>query len=59
MEANEKIQLIAELIKKYVESGYCIEQFIGKPISWFDEEKTKELIENKNLWKTNLSKWQR
>ena len=47
METKEKIQLIAELIKKYVESGYCIEQFIGKPISWFDEEKTKELLENR------------
>ena len=59
METNKKIQLIAELIKKYVESGYSIEQFIGKPITWFDEEKTKELIKNKNLWKTNLIKWQR
>lgn len=53
MTTKEKKQLIAQLIKKYVQNGYCIEQFIGKPIAWFDGEKIKELLENKHLWKTN------
>ena len=55
MKATEKRRLIAQLIEKYVENGYCIEQFIGKPLSYFDEEKIKELLENKYFWKINSS----
>lgn len=55
MKTKEKKQLVARLIVKYVESGYCFEQFIGKPLSWFDEEKVKGLLENKYFWKINSS----
>ena len=51
MKATEKKQLVAQLIEKYVQNGLCIEEFIGKPLSYFDEEKIKALLENKHLFK--------
>lgn len=51
MKAKEKKQLIAQLIKKYVQNGLDIENFIGKPLSCFDEEKIITLLENKYLFK--------
>ena len=51
MKATEKKQLIAQLIEKYVQNGYDITEFIGKPLSYFDEEKIKVLLENKHFFK--------
>ena len=62
MKTQEKKQLIAQLIEKYVQSGYDITEFIGRPLSYFDEEKIKVLLENKHFfknyikWRTNSSK---
>jgi len=51
MKATEKKQLVAQLIKKYVQNGYPIENFKGKPLSYFDEEKVKAILENKYFFK--------
>ena len=51
MEATEKKQLIAQLIEKYVQNGYDITEFIGKPLSYFNGEKIKTLLENKKIFK--------
>ena len=51
MKATEKKQLIAQLILKYVQSGYDITEFIGKPISYFDEKKIKALLESRYFFK--------
>ena len=51
MKSTEKKQLIAQLIEKYVQNGYDIKIFIGKPLSYFDEEKIEALLENKYLFK--------
>jgi hypothetical protein len=51
MKATEKKQLVAQLIEKYVQNGYPIENFIGKPLSYFDDEKIKTLLENKYFFK--------
>ena len=51
MKATEKKQLIAQLIVKYVQSGYDITEFIGKPISYFDEKKIKALLESRYFFK--------
>ena len=44
MEKKEKKQLIAKAIEIFVQNGYCIEEFIGKPMSWFDYEKLKKWV---------------
>lgn len=49
MKTKEKKQLIARAIEAFVKNGYCIETFIGKPISYFDEEKLKIIIKDLNL----------
>ena len=51
MKATEKKQLIAQLIEKYEQNGYPIKNFIGKPLSYFDEEKVKNLLQNKHFFK--------
>ena len=51
MKAQEKKQLIAQLIEKCVQNGYDITGFIGKPLSYFDEEKIKVILENKRFFK--------
>ena len=51
MKATEKKQLIVQLIEKYVHNGYDITEFIGRPLSYFDEEKVKVLLENKHFFK--------
>ena len=51
MKAKEKKQLVAQLIAKYVQNGYNIENFKGKPLSYFDEEKVKNLLQNKHFFK--------
>ena len=51
MKATEKKQLIAQLIVKYVQSGYDITEFIGKPLTYFNEEKIKVLLENRYFFK--------
>lgn len=51
MKATEKKQLIAQLIEKYVQNGNDITIFVGKPLSYFDEEKIKTLLENKYFFK--------
>lgn len=51
MKPTEKKQLIAKLIEKHVENGYDITSFVGKPLSYFDEEKIKVVLENKYFFK--------
>ena len=51
MKTTEKKQLIVKLVEKYVQNGYNITEFIGKPLSYFDEEKIKVLLENKYFFK--------
>ena len=51
MKAKEKKQLVAQLIAKYEQNGYPIKNFIGKPLSYFDEEKVKNLLQNKHFFK--------
>ena len=51
MKTTEKKQLIAQLIEKYVQSGYDIKEFIGRPLSYFDEKKIEALLESKYFFK--------
>ena len=51
MKATEKKKLIAQLLEKYVQNGSPIENFIGKPLSYFDEEKVKNLLKNQHFFK--------
>lgn len=51
MKTKEKKELIAKMIEKFVLNGYDITPFIGKPISYFDGEKVKKLIEDDNFYK--------
>lgn len=51
MKPRDKKQLVAQLIEKYVQNGYDITTFIGKPLSYFDEEKMKVVLENKYFFK--------
>ena len=51
METKVKKQLIVQLVEKYVQNGYDITEFIGRPLSYFDEEKIKVLLENKYFFK--------
>ena len=52
MKATEKKQLIAKVIEKLVLNGYDITLFIGKPLSYFDYEKVKKLLEEINFIKS-------
>ena len=51
MKATEKKKLIAQLLEKYVQNGIDIKNFIGKPLSYFDEEKIKVVLENKYFFR--------
>ena len=51
MKTTEKKQLIAKLVEKYVQSGYDITEFIGKPLTYSNEEKIKVLLENRYFFK--------
>ena len=51
MKATEKKQLIVKLVEKYVQNGYNITEFIGKPLSYSDEKKIKALLESKYFFK--------
>ena len=51
MKTTEKKQLIAEVIKIYVLHGVDITPFIGKPLSYFDYEKVKKLLDEDKLYK--------
>ena len=50
-ENNRKKQLIANVIEKLVLNGYDITPFIGKPLSYFDGEKVKKLLEKDTFYK--------
>ena len=51
MKTQEKKQLIANVIEKLVLNGYDIKPFIGKPLSYFDGEKVKKLLEEDKFYK--------
>ena len=51
MKTKEKKQLIANVIEKLVLNGYDITPFIGKPLSYFDGEKVKKLLEEDKFYK--------
>lgn len=51
MQPTEKKQLVAQLLKKYVQNGIDIKNLIEKPLCDFDEEKIKILLENKHFFK--------
>ena len=51
MKTQEKKQRIANVIEKLVLNGYDITPFIGKPLSYFDGEKVKKLLEDDNFYK--------
>ena len=51
MKTTEKKQLVAQLIEKYVQNGIDIKNFVGKPLSYFDEKKIKTLLEDKHFFK--------
>ncbi|WP_157983134.1 hypothetical protein [Psychroflexus aestuariivivens] len=45
MKAKEKKQLLIHCIELHVQCGYSIEQFIGKPVSYFDMDKIQNRVE--------------
>ena len=51
MKTQEKKQLIKEVIEKLVLNGYDIIEFIGKPLSYWDYEKVKKLLEEDKFYK--------
>ena len=51
MKATEKKQLIAKVIEKLVLNGYDITPFIGKPLSYYNFEKVKKLLEEDTFYK--------
>ena len=51
MKTAEKKQLIKEVIEKLVLNGYDIIDFIGKPLSYFDGEKVKKLLEDDKFYR--------
>ena len=51
MKATEKKQLIANVIEKLVLNGYDITPFIGKPLSYYNYEKVKKLLEEDKFYK--------
>ena len=51
MKTKEKKQLLKEVIEKLVLNGYDIIDFIGKPLSYYDFEKVKKLLEEDKFYK--------
>ena len=51
MKTTEKKQLLKEVIEKLVLNGYDIIDFIGKPLSYYDFEKVKKLLEEDKFYK--------
>ena len=51
MKTAEKKQLIKEVIETLVLNGYDIIEFIGKPLSYWDYEKVKKLLEEDKFYK--------
>ena len=51
MKTTEKKQLLKEVIEKLVLNGYDIIDFIGKPLSYYDFEKVKKLLEEDTFYK--------
>ena len=51
MKTTEKKQLIANVIEKLVLNGYDITPFIGRPLSYFDYEKVKKLLDEDKFYK--------
>ena len=51
MKTQKKKQLIANMIEKLVLNKYDITPFIGKPLSYFDGEKVKKLLEEDKFYK--------
>ena len=51
MKTTEKKQLIASVIEKLVLNGCDITPFIGKPLSYFNYEKVKKLLEEDKFYK--------
>ena len=51
MKTKEKKQLIANVIEKLVLNGYDITPFIGKPLSYFNYEKVKKLLDEDKFYK--------
>ena len=51
MKTTEKKQLIAKVIEKLVLNGYDISPFIGKPLSYFDYEKVKKILDEDKFYK--------
>ena len=57
MKTTEKKQLIAKVIEKLVLKGYDITPFIGKPLSYFDYEKVKKLLDkNKSKYHQKMAR---
>lgn len=44
MKTREKKKLLAIFIEKNIQCGYSIEEYMGKPLSYFDFEKIKARI---------------
>ena len=51
MKTTEKKQLLKGVIEKLVLNGYDIIDFIGKPLSYYDFEKVKKLLEEDKFYK--------
>ena len=51
MTTTEKKQLLAEVIEKLVLNGYDFTHLIGKPLSYFDYEKVKKILEEDTFYK--------
>ena len=51
MKTEEKKQLLKEVIERLVLNGYDIIDFIGKPLSYYDFEKVKKLLEEDTFYK--------
>ena len=56
MKTQEKKQLIAKVIEKLVLNGWDITEFIGKPLSYFDYEKVKKLLDEDKFYKEQNGK---
>lgn len=52
LKPKEKRQILAEFIEKNVMHQYDIAPYMGKPLSYFDYDKVKEMIK----WFDNLDK---
>lgn len=53
MTPKQKRKILANFIEKQVQCGYSIEEYMGKPLSFFDyaklEIRTKQMIKEFNL----------